>query len=98
MSLMKPFIKPGACVWVLPRSRIRSGEGPARATVAEIRDGTFRAAGNRGWYGPRETFEHEPEAVCAWHELATSEYHTERARYNKIVNKLMAWQNKAATA
>ena len=95
---MKHFIKPGAELWVLDRSRVRSGKGPRKAVVAEISSGLFRAAGTRGWYAPREAFEHEHEAVAAWHEKATAEYHTERARYNRIVGRLMAWDNKAAAA
>lgn len=95
---MKHFIKPGADVWVLDRARIRSGRGPTKAVVAFVANGLFRTAGTRGWYAPREAFEHEHEAITAWHEQATAEYHTERARYNKIVGRLMAWQNRAAAA
>lgn len=95
---MKDFIKPGAEVWVLGRSRVRSGKGPRKAVVAEINNGVFRTSGTRGWYSSREAYLTQVEATAAWHDQATAEYKTEQARYNKIANRLMGWQNQVASA
>ena len=90
---MKAFVQKDALVWVLTRQHIRSGTGPIQVLVAEVSQtaGLFRARGNRGWYGDKEVFEAQPEAVTAWHERATAEHNTERARYNKIAARLMVW-------
>lgn len=90
---MKAFVQKDARVWVLTRQHIRTGKGPLQVTVAEVNQtaGLFRACGTRGWYSDKEVFETQPEAITAWHERATAEHNTERARYNKIAARLMVW-------
>jgi hypothetical protein len=98
MSTTKPFIQPGATVWILTRDRIRSGEGPRQVAVAELSDGLFRTAGTRGWFSPCEAFQHEADAHAQWRQAATAEHAAETDRYNKIAARLMAWQDKVAAA
>jgi hypothetical protein len=90
------FLRPGASVWLLDRTRVRSGFGPQRVTVADVAEAdgklSFRTAGTRGWYDQRDAFATKSEAQLAWFERADAEYQHELARFNVIVRRLLAYR------
>lgn len=94
---MKPFIKPGASVWILSRQRTRAGKGPLQVMIADLSNGLCRAAGTRGWYFDREVFETAGEAHAAWVERSEHELAAERSRFNKIATRLTAWERAPST-